>query len=228
MIITSILPGSSQNFVWEEPPCNFGDPISRMIVPYKVELPYSSGWHLSEQHYAEVEESISPATQSNHMSIDGEPIYNHRKMNAIKVLNGPKIDDVLDNPVWEQVEFQRDFIQRVPVTGAPPTEKTEFAIIYDETNVYFGVHLYESEPDKTRISEMRRDGSLFNDDSFEMVLDTFYNHRNAYNFIINAGGSRIDAFVGEDGKIWNRNWDGIWTAKTSVDESGWSLEIAIP
>ncbi len=161
------------------------------------------------------------------MSIDGEPIYNHRKMNAIKVLNGPEIDGVLDDPVLEQVEFQRDFIQRVPMTGAPPTEKTEFAIIYDETNVYFGVHLYESEPDKIRISEMRCDGSPFNDDSFEMVLDTFRNHRNAYNFIINATGSRIDAFVGEDGKIWNRNWDGIWTTKTSADESGWSLEIAI-
>lgn len=64
MIITSILSGSSQNFVWEEPPRDFGDPILGMIVPYKVEFPYSSGWHLSE-HYAEVEESISPATQSN-------------------------------------------------------------------------------------------------------------------------------------------------------------------
>ena len=162
------------------------------------------------------------------MSIDGEPSYNQRSMKAIKVLNRPRIDGVLDDPVWEQVEFQGDFIQRVPVTGAPPTEKTVFAIIYDDENVYFGVHMYESEPDKIRISEMRRDGSLFNDDSFEMVLDTFHNHRNAYNFIINAAGSVIDAMVGEDGKIWNRNWDGIWTAKTSIDDSGWSLEIAIP
>ncbi len=226
-ITTSVLPDSSRNFIWDEPPGDFGDPFSGMIVPYRVDLANSSGWYLSE-HYAEAGEYVSQATQGNNVSIDGEPSYNQRSMKAIKVLNRPRIDGVLDDPVWEQVEFQGDFIQRVPVTGAPPTEKTEFAILYDDENVYFGVHMYESEPDKIRISEMRRDGSLFNDDSFEMVLDTFHNHRNAYNFIINAAGSVIDAMVGEDGKIWNRNWDGIWTAKTSIDDSGWSLEIAIP
>ena len=47
-ITTSVLPDSSRNFIWDEPPGDFGDPISGMIVPYRVDLANSSGWYLSE------------------------------------------------------------------------------------------------------------------------------------------------------------------------------------
>ncbi len=110
---------------------------------------------------------------------------------------------LLDDPVWDEAEFQGNFIQRVPDTGTPPIEKTEIAIIYDDENVYFGVRLYDSEPDKIRITEMRRDGDKINDDRFEIVLDTFHDHQSAYNFIVNASGSNNDAIIREDGRIRN-------------------------
>ncbi len=152
----------------------------------------------------------------------------HRNMRAVRVEKGPRIDGVLDDPVWKEAEFQGDFIQRVPDTGAPPTEKTEIAIIYDDENVYFGVRLFDSEPDKIRITEMRRDGDKINDDRFEIVLDTFHDHQSAYNFIINAAGSNNDAIIREDGRIRNSAWTGIWDAKSSIDEKGWYLEIFVP
>jgi len=152
----------------------------------------------------------------------------HRSMTAIKVAQGPKIDGVLDDAVWQQVKFEADFIQRMPIPETPPTEITEFAIIYDDKNLYFGVRMFESEPDKIRITQMQRDGSLFNDDSFEIVLDTFHDHQGAYNLIINAVGSRIDAVIREDGRLRNRNWQGVWSVKTSMDEMGWYIEVAIP
>jgi len=152
----------------------------------------------------------------------------HRSMTAVKVAQGPKIDGILDDAVWQQVQFEGDFIQRMPIPEAPPTEITEFAIIYDDKNLYFGVRMFESEPDKIRITQMQRDGSLFNDDSFEIVLDTFHDHQGAYNLIINAAGSRIDAVIREEGRLRNRNWQGVWTVKTSIDEKGWYIEMAVP
>ncbi len=149
----------------------------------------------------------------------------HKTMQAVRVAKGPKIDGVLDDPVWEEAKFQDDFIQRVPDTGAPPTEKTEVAIIYDDENVYFGVRLYDSEPDKIHISEMRRDGDLVFDDRFEIVLDTFHDYQSAFNLIINAAGSVNDAIIREDGRIRNGAWEGVWDAKASIDELGWYLEI---
>ena len=37
--------------------------------------------------------------------------------------------------------------------------------------------------------ELRRDNALANDDRFEVVLDTFHDHRNAFHFVINPLGT---------------------------------------
>lgn len=171
---------------------------------------------------------LSYAQGINTISDASENSPFHKEMRAVRITQSPEIDGVLDDPAWDEAEFQGDFIQRVPDTGAPPTEKTEIAIIYDDENVYFGVRLYDSEPDKIRITEMRRDGDKINDDRFEIVLDTFHDHQSAYNFIINASGSNNDAIIREDGRIRNGAWTGVWAAKSSIDEKGWYLEIFVP
>ncbi|MCH8286093.1 hypothetical protein IIB79_06130, partial [candidate division KSB1 bacterium] len=45
-------------------------------------------------------------------------------MRAVRVFEKPKIDGILDDAVWQNIEFQGDFIYRVPF-GQPATEKTE-------------------------------------------------------------------------------------------------------
>jgi hypothetical protein len=152
----------------------------------------------------------------------------HKTMQAVRVAKGPKLDGVLDDPVWEEAKFQNDFIQRVPDTGADPTEKTEVAIIYDDENVYFGVRLYDSEPDKIHITEMRRDGDIVFDDRFEIVLDTFHDHQSAFNLITNAAGSVNDAIIREDGRIRSGARELVWDAISSIDDKGWYLEIYVP
>ena len=50
-----------------------------------------------------------------------------------------KIDGKLDEPAWEAVTFQGDFLQREPNEGEPATERTEVGVLYDEQNLYFGI-----------------------------------------------------------------------------------------
>jgi hypothetical protein len=75
---------------------------------------------------------------------------------------------------------------------------------------------------------MRRDGRIDNDDFFEIIFDTFHDQRNAYYFIINPNGVKRDATLGDEGKSYNPNWDGIWDCETQISDEGWFAEIAIP
>ena len=74
---------------------------------------------------------------------------------------------------------------------------------------------------------MAHDGRVRADDYVTLVLDTFHDRRNAYYFIVNPIGARYDALVSNNDDF-NLNWDGIWIAAASIDDSGWQAEIAIP
>ena len=223
-----IPPKSSSNFIWNEPQGRYGNPTAGVVVPYYVELSGQEDWYLSDNYASNAEDVASSKRSDSPSGTAGELSPYHRSMRAVRVSEGPRIDGVLDDPVWQEVDFEGDFIQRVPDTGAPPTEKTEVAIIYDDENLYFGVRLYESEPDKIRITELRRDGNDIFDDRFEIVLDTFHDHRSAYNLIITAAGKITDAIIWEDGRIRNGAWEGVWDAVSSIDDKGWYLEIFVP
>ncbi len=152
----------------------------------------------------------------------------HRSIRAVRISEPPKVDGRLDDTVWQNALFQGNFTQREPVEGAPATEKTEIAVLYDDKNIYFGARCYDSEPDKIKGTEMRRDVSPGRDDYFDIVLDTYHDHRSGFFFTSNPAGNRLDGSISEDGKMDNRDWNGIWTSKTSKDDKGWYVEVAIP
>ncbi len=139
------------------------------------------------------------------------------------------IDGELDEPEWDLAEPFSDFIQRDPRTGASPSEVTEVRLLYNDEYLYVGVYCFDSAGEKgIVVTEMRRDFSPRESDTFTIVLDTFDDDRNGVTFDINARGARADMQVGDDGAKRNREWDGIWYAKTKITERGWQAEIAIP
>ena len=46
------------------------------------------------------------------------------------------IDGKLNEPAWEIANWEDHFIQYEPTEGISPYQQTEFAILYDENNVY--------------------------------------------------------------------------------------------
>ncbi|MCP4724614.1 MAG: carbohydrate binding family 9 domain-containing protein, partial [bacterium] len=144
------------------------------------------------------------------------------------VTDKPKIDGNLDDAIWQNTEFQSDFLQREPEEGIPASEKTEVAILYDDDNLYIGARLYDSDPSGIKATEMRRDAMAWNDDYFSFVFDTFNDKRSGFYFTTNPLGVRIDGVFNDEGRNVNRDWDGVWSCKTSQDDKGWYLEIAIP
>lgn len=145
---------------------------------------------------------------------------------ARRVEKGPVIDGLLDDEVWNLVESNDDFLQVTPNTGASPTYRTEFRVLYDSENIYIGVWCYDDEPEKILAREMAPDSPVWVDDNIRIVFDTFRDSRNGYFFRTNANGAREDALIVSNITL-DKDWDGVWQSEGSIDEEGWKVEISI-
>lgn len=140
----------------------------------------------------------------------------------------PTIDGLLTDDVWLRATPIGPLTQVVPTEGAEPSERTEVRILYDPDYLYIGIRCFDSEPDKIITTTRLRDAFLRSDDRVELVLDTFLDHRNAFFFQMNAGGSKGDALITNNGRDFNKPWNGIWEGKSNIDSLGWTIEIALP
>lgn len=156
---------------------------------------------------------------------------------AMRVEQGPVIDGVLNDQVWTQAALINEFVQQEPLEGAPATERTEVRVLYDGTNLYVGILAFDSSPERVTATEMRRDGSqILNEDSFQIILDTFMDSRSAYMFVVSPLGAMLDQQVFQEGEGGRRGvssninleWDGVWDASARRTGEGWVAEIRIP
>jgi hypothetical protein len=136
------------------------------------------------------------------------------------------IDGLLDEPIWSSAPKIGDLIQRQPVPGQTPTERTEVTLLHDPDHLYIGVVSYDSEPRRVIGTQMARDSSLSSDDRIEILLDTFRDQRSAFYFATNPSGALVDGLVAS-GQL-NADWDAIWNVRTSRTDEGWIAEFAIP
>jgi len=150
------------------------------------------------------------------------------QIEGLRIYQPIKVNGYLDESSWSKAQFTNEFTQREPQEGQPATEQTEVRILYDDTNLYIGLVCFDSQPDRIVANEMRRDADLQNNDYFQIMIDSFHDHRNAFYFIINPLGAKRDALIRDDGSNINWNWDGIWIARVKRTDEGWTAEIAIP
>ncbi len=151
-----------------------------------------------------------------------------RVFQAVRVEHAPTLDGRLDDPAWQRAEWQGDFRQREPNEGAPGSESTFVAVLYDHNALYVGVRCDDRQPDQIVAREKRRDAILDQDDNFQIVLDTYHDKRSGYYFIINPLGARRDAMLSDEGRVFNPEWDGIWACRARITPKGWQAEIRIP
>jgi len=156
---------------------------------------------------------------------------------AFALTEVPQLDgQVVDDPAWEGATAITGFWQTRPDEGEPATQKTEVFVGYTEEALYLGVVCYDDAPEGIIISESRRDASLSETDSFQVILDTFGDRQNGLVFGTNPAGIEYDGQVtkegsgsfGSGGGGFNLNWDTTWSVQAVVSETGWSAEMWIP
>ena len=168
---------------------------------------------------------------------------------AVEVGEGPTIDgDVLGDPAWQDAVPVTGFRQTTPDDGQPASERTEVRLAYDQEMLYVGVVCYVRDPDTIVVSDSRRDTSLNETDSFQIIIDTYRDRQNGFVFGTNPAGLEYDGQVINEGQGggrigagprrggqqrgsgggFNLNWDGSWQVQVQVSEIGWTAEFAIP
>ena len=148
-------------------------------------------------------------------------------LRAIRIKEPLRVDGRLDEAIYETVPAASGWIQQTPQPGAPATETTDAWVFFDDTNLYISMYLHETHPERRIGTELRRDAQgLTNDDNVMLVLDTFYDRRNAFNFQVNSVGGFRDQLI-TDGSP-NGAWNTIWNVKQADAKDGWSFEMVIP
>lgn len=147
--------------------------------------------------------------------------YNTNRLNGAITLDGIPAEEA-----WNVVEWGGDFIQWQPHEGKPPSQQTNFKILYDDKYLYIGYRCHDLSPDSIIRRMGRRDE--FPGDWVEINIDSYHDKRTAFSFTFSVSGVRSDEFVSNDGNNWDANWNPIWYAKAHTDERGWTAEIKIP
>ena len=151
-----------------------------------------------------------------------------KEIKAFRIASKIRIDGFLDEPAWREGERVTSFLQSKPNYGAQPSESTEVRILYDSENLYVGVKCFDSQPEGVEANMTQRDSELWNDDIFEIFVDSFHDHRSCTYFVTNPLGTQTDGRCTGNGATIESVWDGDWRVKTRTTPWGWCAEFAIP
>ncbi len=125
------------------------------------------------------------------------------------------IDGSLDDAVWRVARPVSGFVQSEPQEGEPATEETEVRLAYDSDNLYIAAYCHDRNPEGIVVNEIRKDFLGRDQDTFEVILDTFADRRNGFIFMTNPAGARSDQQVTNEGREVNASWDAVWFVSTS-------------
>ncbi len=156
---------------------------------------------------------------------------------AFRLPSPPRIDgQVAGDVAWRNVLPTTRFWQVRPDEGRPATQRTEVYIGFTDESLYIGVICFDDDPAGIIVADSRRDSSLEDTDSFQVILDSFHDKQNGFVFGTNPAGIEFDGQVIKQatdvfrsgGGGFNRNWDTSWSVTASISEIGWSAEMEIP
>ncbi|MYD72341.1 MAG: carbohydrate binding family 9 domain-containing protein [Acidobacteria bacterium] len=193
-----------------------------------------------EQAQAQEGASSAPGETLFEFVIDGppppvEPAVINRDaegratIRAVRVDEPPRLDGVLDEAMYETLPAITGFLQQAPDEGAPATERTDAWITFDDSNLYVAGRIWDSAPESEWVAnELRRDTrQLRQNDTFAVILDTFYDRRNAVAFYTNPLGALADFAITNEGNP-NSDWNPVWDVRTGRFDGGWTVEMEIP
>lgn len=142
-------------------------------------------------------------------------------------VGSPVVDGRAGDAPWAAAQAITDFTQVLPVDGGEPSERTEVRLTYDRDALYVLARLYDREPTAIARRLGRRDSET-SSDVFRVSIDSYHDHRTAFEFAVNAAGVRWDALSADDNGHADASWDPVWEAAVSVDSLGWVAEMRIP
>lgn len=149
---------------------------------------------------------------------------------AVSATDTPVIvDGILDDPAWTDAATIPMPYEYFPGDNIPAVVSTDVLITFDHTHLYVAFSAEDPEPKKIRAHLMDRDQieTFVQDDHVVMMIDTFNDERRGFQFRVNPLGVQADAIFSETDGIEDFSWDLIWDSAGRIDQTGYTVEIAI-
>ena len=147
-----------------------------------------------------------------------------------RVERAPNLEDFLDMKPPPDLEDRmvrvEGLTQGHPEDGEPASQRTRIYLGYDDLNLYVVFVAFDDEPEKLRANLSRRE-RIFDDDTVEIMLDTFHDQRRAFAFLCNPRGVQWNALWTE-GQGFDMAWNTVWQSRGQVTDQGYVVWMAIP
>jgi uncharacterized protein DUF5916 len=158
------------------------------------------------------------------------PPPNFAHITIPRITNAPALADFLEmkpSASWDGKLVKIDqFVQRVPSDGEAVSQRTDAYLGYDDKNLYAIFICFDNQPHHIRARLSRRE-DVFDDDTVELMLDTFHDHRRAYAFFSNAWGVQADALWTE-GQEFDMSFDTVFDTEAKITPQGFVVKMSIP
>lgn len=147
-----------------------------------------------------------------------------------RLATAPKLSDFLATPERSSVVSKMlrigNFTERYPDDGARPANGTVAYLGYTHEYFFAAFVCRDRTPKLVRAHMLARDG-LGDDDSLQVMLDTFHDQRRAFSFQSNALGIQADALYTEQ-TGYDFSFDTVWDSWGRRTASGYVVLFRIP
>jgi hypothetical protein len=139
------------------------------------------------------------------------------------------IDGRIDPAEWKGAVAFDLGVEIDPGKNVPAPVKTTAWLMYDANNLYAAFHAEDPDPKAIRAHLADRD-TPFRDDFVGLMLDTFNDERRGVELFVNPLGVQMDLSLDETATDEEEDaaWDAIWSSAGRIDETGYTVEMAIP
>jgi hypothetical protein len=136
-------------------------------------------------------------------------------------------DGKLDDAVYAHHRAAPAFRQQEPQVGELATEQTEMWVFSTTATSTCPRGCTTARPIRMIADEMRRDASLYQNEHFVVVLDTFHDRRTGFYFQTNPLGGVRDAFIQDENNA-NYDWNTVWDVRYIGTSTAGRREMVIP
>lgn len=161
-------------------------------------------------------------------SLSFAPPANPPKIYAVEAKENIVVDGKLTEASWQQAPVTGNFFRMQPRQGGQYNYTTQVRVLFDKKNLYFGVFCKDSLGRKgVRVQDYTRDFTYTGNDEFMIQLDPQNLKRFCMSFRASPLGTQADMQVFDD-QLVDPQWDALWRVKTTITDSGYYAEFAIP
>lgn len=155
-------------------------------------------------------------------------VQSHQEMRSMHRADvQAKIDGVIDEEIWKYATRVVIDTETYPADNKKSQVKATAYMYENGESLFVAINAFDPKPSEIKAQYRSRD-TIGSDDHIGIIIDTFNDHRNAFEFLLNPLGVQADRYRDEVRGSTDRAWNAIWYGAGQIHANGYSVEFEIP